>query len=81
MSYREAVEKHKLFRQFDKLADFEEVSKAEVQQLKGLVLDVAAVVEEPMANIQLTFKQYTKHDLQHLLNIADHIHDLSLIHI
>lgn len=75
MSYREAIDKHKLFRQFEKLADFEDVSKAEVQQLKGLVLDVATVVEEPMANIKLTFKQYTKHDLQHLLNIADHIHD------
>ncbi|MEO1528731.1 MAG: hypothetical protein AAFX06_25200 [Planctomycetota bacterium] len=75
MSYREAIEKQKFFGQFDKLADFEEITKAEVQQLKGLVLDVADVVEPFMDRIQLTFKQYTKHDLNHLLNIADHIRD------
>jgi len=75
MSYREDIEKSKLFRQFEKLADFEDVTKVEVQQLKGLVLDVADKVEPFMDAIQLTFKQYTKHDLTHLLNIAKHIHD------
>ena len=25
-------------------------------------------------SVKLTFKQYTEHDLKHLLNIADHIH-------
>lgn len=75
MIYRNTIEKSKLFGQFDRLTDFEEVTSAEVQQLKALVLDVANIVQEPMSNITLTFKQYTKHDLQHLLNIADHIHD------
>lgn len=75
MIYRELVAKNKLFRQFDKLVEFEEVTAAEVQQLKGLVLDVADKVEPFMDAIHLTFKQYTKHDLTHLLNIAKHIHD------
>ena len=73
-SYRESIQEHKLFKQFEKLIDFEDVTKDEVEQLKAIVLDVASVVEVPMANVKLTFKQYTEHDLKHLLNIADHIH-------
>ena len=75
MCYRDAIERNKLFGQFDKLAEFEEVTKAEVTLLKGLVLDIADMVEPFMDRIGLTFKHYTKHDLQHLLNIAEHIHD------
>ena len=75
MCYRDAIERNKLFGQLDKLTEFEEVTKAEVTLLKGLVLDIADMVEPFMDRIGLTFKQYTKHDLQHLLNIAEHIHD------
>lgn len=75
MIYRDRIQQHKLFKQFDKLAEFEGVSKAEVLKLKGLVLDVADKVEPFMDDISQTFRQYTKHDLTHLLNIANHVHD------
>ncbi len=76
MKYREAIERNKLFRQFDRLVEFEQVTKAEIEQLKGLVLDVTDKVEPFLDGIHLTFRQYTKHDLTHLLNVANHIHDI-----
>lgn len=73
-TYSEAIVQSDLYRQFDELAGFENVSLAEVQQLKSLVLEVANLVEPFMERIQVTFRQYTKHDLHHLLNIAGHIY-------
>jgi len=73
--HRDAVATSRLFLRFDELAGFEKVNAAEVNQLKGLVLDVAECIGPHLEWIQFTFVQYTKHDLQHLLNIADHIHD------
>ena len=72
--HREAVEQNRLFEEFDKLRDFERVSKSDIGLLKGMVLDVAEKAGPHLDLIKLTFHQYTQHDIQHLLNIADHIH-------
>ena len=64
----------KLFGEFDKLADFEEVSATDIASLKGLVLDVVEVIGPHLDRIRVTFTQYTEHDFRHLLNVADHIY-------
>ena len=69
-----AVKNSELFREFDKLAGFEDVSPADIDLLKAMVLDVAERVGPHLDWIKLTFHQYTAHDIQHLLNIADHVH-------
>ena len=73
--YKEAISSNRLFKEFDKLADFENVSKADIDQLKAMVLDVAEKIGPHLDWIKITFRQYTAHDIQHLLNIADHIFD------
>ncbi len=75
MGFRDSIESHRLFQQFNNLHDYEEVTRAEVKQLQGLVLEVSDVVEPFIDRIQHTFRQYTKHDLDHLLNVAGHVHD------
>ncbi len=72
--HREAVEKNKLFGEFDKLAGFEDVSDSDVTLLQAMVLDTAERIGPHLDRIRHTFAQYTEHNLQHLLNIADHIH-------
>ncbi len=72
--HRDEVNRNPLFQEFDKLAGFEDVSKSDIDILKAMVLEVAEKVGPHMGWIQHTFQQYTVHDIQHLLNIADHIH-------
>lgn len=72
--YQEAVQNHPLFQEYEKLADFEHVTSADIAILRGLVLDVARTVEPHMKRISQTFQQYTDHDWTHLKNIASHIH-------
>jgi hypothetical protein len=71
---QEAINNNPLFREFAKLGDFENVSRAEIDILKAMVLKVAAQIEPHLKFIQNTFQQYTDHDIQHLLNIATHIY-------
>jgi hypothetical protein len=72
--HRDAVNRNPLFQEFDKLAGFEDVSKSDIDILKAMVLEVAEKVGPHLDWVQHTFQQYTIHHIQHLLNIADHIH-------
>jgi hypothetical protein len=72
--HQDLVENNDLFREFDKLAGYEHVSPAEISVLMAMVLEVAARIGPHLDRIQNTFQQYTSHDIQHLLNVASHIH-------
>ncbi len=69
--YAEIVEQNELFKQYNKLVGFDDISSADVTALKGLVLNVADIVGPHLDWIKVTFPQYTEHDLRHLLNVAD----------
>lgn len=69
--YAKIVEQNELFRQYDELVGFDDISSDDVTVLKALVLKVADKVGPHLEWIKVTFPQYTKHDLQHLLNVAD----------
>jgi hypothetical protein len=69
--YAEIVEQNELFKQYDQLVGFDDISSADVTALKGLVFDVADIVGPHLDWIKVTFPQYTEHDLRHLLNVAD----------
>lgn len=72
--YRDLVQQNALFSEYDKLADFEEISRSDIEVLKGLVLNVAEIAGPHLDRIRSTFVQYTEHDLRHVLNIAENIH-------
>ena len=69
--YAKIVEQNELFRQYDELVDFDDISSDDVTVLRALVLKVADKVGPHLDWIKVTFPQYTEHDLQHLLNVAD----------
>lgn len=70
----ERVQRSLLFGQFDFLVDREEVSQAEIDKLKGLILQVADEIGPRVERISHTFVQYTKHDMDHLCNVADMVY-------
>lgn len=72
--YADQVAANRLFLEFDSLGGFENISPAEVSQLRALVLNVADKIGPHLDRVRITFGQYTEHDLRHLLNIADHIY-------
>lgn len=72
--YREKVKQKPLFAEYENLANFEDISEADIDELKGLVLDIADTVGPHLDRVKLTFAQYTEHGLHHLLNIADNIY-------
>jgi hypothetical protein len=69
--YAEQVIASKLFKQFDLLVGYEEVTEADVSKLKQLVLDTADFIGPHLDRIRDTFRHYTEHDLRHLCNVAD----------
>lgn len=69
--YAEQVSANKLFKQFDYLIGYEDITQADVVQLKQLVLQIADLVGPYLDRIRETFQQYTEHDLRHLCNVAD----------
>ncbi|MGA1870854.1 MAG: HD domain-containing protein [bacterium] len=69
--YAEIIKQSGLFPEYEKLADFEDISTADVDTLKGLVLNIADIVGPHLDRIRFTFPQYTEHDMRHLLNVAD----------
>ncbi len=72
-TYRDMLAQSALFSVYDRLAEFEHVSPADIAVLKAIVLEVAETIGPHLDRIRETFIQYTEHDLRHLLNIADHI--------
>src|SRR3954469_21486011 len=42
----------------------DDLSRADVEQLAGMVLDVAETIGPLLKQIPLTFRQYTEHDIQ-----------------
>ncbi len=72
--YTREIDNTELFKLYKKLVGIDGIGQDEIKILTGLVLTVANQVGPQMANINLTFKQYTDHSLTHLLNIADLIY-------
>ncbi len=73
--YANPIHQSALFKRFDRLPKgMDEITEAEVDELKGYVLQIAKQVGPQMAEVGKTFRQYTDHSLTHLCNIADIIH-------
>jgi|GEM_PF-1771894 hypothetical protein len=47
----------------------DDLSRADVEQLAGMVLDAAETIGPLLKQIPLTFRQYTEHDIQHSRNL------------
>jgi hypothetical protein len=71
--YSDLLINNALFCKYEKLADFEHVSKSEIGTLQELVKSVAKQVGPHLDRIRVTFAQYTEHDMRHVLNVADSI--------
>ncbi|MEA2600997.1 MAG: molecular chaperone HtpG [Acidobacteriota bacterium] len=60
-----------LYQELDHTADRDSIGATDVARLKGLVNDVADTAGPAMAQIPVTFRQYTVHDIHHCRNVID----------
>src|SRR5688572_3023614 len=69
--YAEQISKQPLFQLLKTPRPGTALSSADVDSLAGMVLDVAEIVGPLLSDIPVTFKQYTKHDLAHSVNLMN----------
>ncbi|HEX3044188.1 MAG TPA: hypothetical protein VHY08_05495 [Bacillota bacterium] len=74
-SHSNLVKENPLFQCFDSLVGRDKISSKEVDILKVMVLSCAERAEKILSQIANVFRQYTKHDLLHTLNVAERIAD------
>jgi hypothetical protein len=58
-----------LYKELDKATGRDSVEATDIVRLKGLVNDVADTAGSAMAQIPVTFRQYTVHDIRHCRNV------------
>ncbi len=69
--YAERLAKLSLFRELETSAGRDDASRGFVRKLAGMVLDVADTVGPLLAQVPLTFAQYTSHDITHSCNVIN----------
>lgn len=67
--FAELIANLPLYQELDKSIGRDSIGATDVTSLKGLVSDVADFVGPAMAQIPVTFRQYTVHDISHCQNV------------
>lgn len=65
-----------LYRELDLAVDRDGIGATDVVRLKGLVNEVADTAGPAMAQIPVTFRQYTVHDIRHCRNVIARMGDI-----